>query len=374
MAIRVGIVGCGFIAQDTYLPVLAEIGRDRVEVVAGFDTVQERVDVVLKMFPDASRYTDYDEFLGHEGGLDLVFNLTPAPLHREITARALEAGCHVYSEKPIAATLQEATELTEIAHEKGLTLFVAPSTTTTARMISIKDRIENGDFGHVHTIKAHLGGMGPAIWRTYSGDPKVFYRKGVGPMVDLGVYMLHTITGLFGPATRVEAIGGIVYPERTILIERMYGEKITVEAPDVLSVNLSFEGGRFAHLFTSYAVPASKTPFFELYGTQGAASIASRQWYDGNGTTDFYFRDESAGGKSEGWQDDVATPNPLPIGGILESGILHAVDALENGTPNALTPEHATHVLEIMNGAVASAESGDPVDLTTTFQPSAGDA
>ncbi|MBA2469893.1 MAG: Gfo/Idh/MocA family oxidoreductase [Chloroflexia bacterium] len=367
MAIRVGIVGCGYIAQDTYLPVLAEIGADRVKVVAAFDTAQERVDVALDTFPEASGYTAYDAFLAHQGGLDLVFNLTPAPLHREITARALEAGCHVYSEKPIAATLQEATELTAITRENGLSLFVAPSTITTARMLSIKDRMENGDFGHVHTIRAHIGGMGPAIWRTYSGDPMVFYREGVGPMVDLGVYMLHTITGLFGPATRVQAIGGIVYPERTILIERMYGEKITVEAPDVLSVNLTFEGRRFAHLFTSYAVPASKAPFFELYGTMGAASIAGRQWYDGNSTTDFYFRDESASGKSEGWQEDVATPNPLPIGGILESGILHAVDALENGTPNALTPEHATHVLEIMNGAVASAESGRPVDLTTTF-------
>ncbi|MDQ3444295.1 MAG: Gfo/Idh/MocA family oxidoreductase [Chloroflexota bacterium] len=367
MAIRVGIVGCGFIAQYTYLPVLAEIGAERVEVVAAFDTVQERVDVALETFPQASGYTSYDAFLGHEGGIDLVFNLTPAPLHRDITARALEAGVNVYSEKPIAATLDEAKELTAIAHDKGLALFVAPSTTTTARMLYIKDRIDNGDFGHAHTIKAHIGGMGPAVWRTYSGDPKVFYRKGVGPLVDVGVYMLHTMTGIFGPATRVEAVGGIVYPERTILIERMFGEKITVESPDVLSINLEFAGGRFAHLFTSYAVPASKAPFFELYGTLGSASIAQRQWYDGNGTTDFYFRDETAGGASEGWQEDVETPNPLPIGGILESGILHAVDALENGTPNALTPEHATHVLEIMNGAVSSAETGDPVVLTTMF-------
>ncbi len=367
MAIRAGIVGCGFIAQYTYLPVLADIGADRVEVVAVFDTVQERVDVALGQHPRASGYTSYDAFLDHDGGIDLVFNLTPAPLHRDITARALQAGCNVYSEKPIAATLDEARELTAIAQDNGLALFVAPSTTTTARMRFIKDRIDNGDFGHAHTIKAHIGGMGPAGWRTYTGDPKVFYRKGVGPLVDVGIYMLHTVTGLFGPATRVEAIGGIVYPERTILTERMFGEKIAVEAPDVMSINLTFASGRFAHLFTSYAVPASKAPFFELYGTHGAASIAQRQWYDGNGTTDFYFRDESAGGASEGWQDDVETPAPLPIGGILESGILHAIDSLENGTPNELTPEHATHVLEIMNGAVASAENGDPTHLTTTF-------
>jgi hypothetical protein len=67
------------------------------------------------------------------------------------------------------------------------------------------------------------------------------------------------------------------------------------------------------------------------------------------------------------WRNDLATPNPLPLGGILESGILHALDSLENGTPNELTPEHATHVLEIMIGALASAECGQPVELTTHF-------
>lgn len=367
MAIRIGVVGSGFIAQYTYLPVLAQIGDDQADVVAVFDTVQDRVNIALEQFPQASGYTSYDEFLAHEGGMDLVFNLTPAPLHRDITARALEAGYNVYSEKPIASSLKEAGELAAIAKEKGLSLFVAPSTTTTARMIYLKQRIEKGDFGHAHTIKAHIGGMGPAAWREYSGDPKVFYSKNVGPLTDVGVYMLHTITGLFGPAKRVEAVGGIVYPERTILIDRMFGEKITVESPDVLSINLEFEGNRFANLFTSYAVPASKSPMFELYGTHGAASIAGSQWYDGNGATDFFFRDETTSGKEEGWQEDAETPNPLAIGGILESGILHALDSLTNGTQNALTPEHATHVLEIMVGAVASAESGNPVELETSF-------
>ncbi|MGI8963427.1 MAG: Gfo/Idh/MocA family protein [Thermomicrobiales bacterium] len=365
MAIRVGVVGCGFIAQYTYLPALAEIGAARVDVVAASDTVRERVDIALDQFPGATGYTSYDEFLAHDGGMDLVFNLTPSPLHREITAQALEAGCHVYSEKPIAATFEEAEELTGIARDNGLSLFAAPSTTTTARMVSIRSRIENGEFGHAHTIKAHIGGLGPAIWREYSGDPMVFYGKGVGPLIDVGVYMLHAMTGLFGPATRVTAVGGIVYPERTSLTDTTLGEKITVETPDLLSINLDFENDRYAHLFTTYAVPATKAPMFELYGTLGSASIGGGQWYDGNGATDFYFRDELNVG--DGWQNDVATPNPLPLGGILESGMLHAFDCLENGSKNVLTPEHATHVLEIMLGALSSAESGEAVKLATTF-------
>jgi len=174
------------------------------------------------------------------------------------------------------------------------------------------------------------------------------------------------MTGLFGPASTVSAVGGIVYPERTILIDRMQGEKIQVESPDLLSVNLTFDGNRFAHLLTSYAVPATKSPMFELYGTLGAASISQHQWYDGNGPTDIFTRDEE-GHVDPAWENDVPTPDPLPIGGILESGILHAADVLQGGATNVLTAAHATHVLEIMSGAITSAASGEQVALTTTF-------
>lgn len=367
MAIRAGVVGCGFIAQYTYLPVLTQMGSERIDVVAVFDTMPERVAVAQEQFPAAAGYTSYDEFLDHDGGMDLVFNLTPAPLHREISARALEIGYNVYSEKPIAANLQEARELAEIAEAHKLKLFVAPSTITTARMVWLKERIEAGDFGDAHTIKAHIGGMGPAAWKQYTGDPKVFYRKGVGPLVDVGVYMLHTITGLFGPATRVSAVGDIVYPERRVETVRFSGETVTVETPDVLSINLEFENKRFANLFTTYAVNASKAPMFELFGTQGTASVSAAQWYQGNGSTDFFLTSNLAEGEDPAWQVNVETPNPLPIDGILESGILHAVDVIEHGGTNILSPEHATHVLEIMNGALASAESGESVELTTTF-------
>ena len=203
MALRVGFIGCGFIAQYTYLPVLAQVGTGRVNVVAVFDTVQDRVEVAREQFPQAAGYTNLDHFCRIQDGLDLVFNLTPAPLHRDLTARALDSGASVYSEKPIASTVQEGRELDDIARERGLHLFCAPSTITTARMVWLKDRIANGDFGHAHTIKAHIGGMGPAAWKEYSGDPRVFYSKQVGPLVDVGVYMLHTITGLFGPVTSV---------------------------------------------------------------------------------------------------------------------------------------------------------------------------
>ena len=102
--IKVGVIGCGDVAQRAYLPGMQELA-DRVMVVALFDVVEERVTNAAALFPgqDIATYTSYDDFLGHTE-MDLVFNLTPAPLHRDITAQALEAGYSVFSEKPIAAT------------------------------------------------------------------------------------------------------------------------------------------------------------------------------------------------------------------------------------------------------------------------------
>jgi predicted dehydrogenase len=233
-------------------------------------------------------------------------------------------------------------------------------------MVWLKQRIADGDFGTAHTIKAQLGGLGPAVWKEYTGDPRVFYTKSVGPLVDLGVYMLHAMTGLFGPATTVEAVGGIVYPERTVLSERFKGEVIAVETPDVMSVNLTFANSRFGHLYSSYATAASKAPLFELFGTHGAASVHIGQWYDGNGGTDIYLVDSD--GNTSGWDDDVIAPNPLEHGGILESGVLHAFDVIERSTTSQLTAAHATHVLEIINSAIESAESGESRTLTTSFE------
>ena len=102
--INVGIIGCGDVATHSYMSGLNSLA-DRANVVAVFDIVQQRVDNAKEFHPNATGYTDYDEFLAHDAEkMDLVFNLTPAPLHRSITAKALEAGYNVYSEKPIAST------------------------------------------------------------------------------------------------------------------------------------------------------------------------------------------------------------------------------------------------------------------------------
>lgn len=365
--INVGIIGCGDVATHSYMPGLKSLA-DRAKVVAVFDIVDSRVADAKEFFPDAAGYTDYDAFLGHDAEkMDLVFNLTPAPLHRSITAKALEAGYSVYSEKPIASTLGEANELVAIAEEKGLQFFCAPAMMVTARMMWLKEYIYSGAIGNPYFIKSHHGGMGPASWRTYSGDPRVFYTPKVGPLIDLGVYQLHTMTGLFGPARKVSAVGGIMNQTRKLLQPKFFGEEIPVEASDLYSINIEFDDNRYANLFNTFAMPATKSPMFELYGSMGSVVVGAHQWYDGNGTTDIYVRDESESGEAEGWNNDTPVPNPIETSDILGSGILHALDVMATGTENLLTAAHAEHVLEIMLAAEESLHTGETVEIKSTF-------
>lgn len=358
--IRAGIIGCGDVAQRAYVPGIQQLA-DQITVVAAFDTVADRADTVAGMFPDATAYTSMEAFLGHGGGaMDLVFNLTPAPLHRQISAQALEAGYHVFSEKPIAATVDEARELVQIADTHDRKLICAPATLVTGRFQWLRQIVHSQELGRANMIKAQIAGMGPAAWAEYIGDPRVFYRQGVGPLIDTGVYMIHGMTGLFGPARRVQAVGGITIPKREIRIPRFQGEVIDVTTPDLFSINLDFGNETYGHLFSSFSTPASKGPWWELYAERGTISVSSADWYDGNGASDVF----RAG---EGWQDGVATPCPVATDGILESGILHAIQHLETGAPLVLTAAHATHVLEIMNAAHESLATGEAVEIQTTF-------
>ena len=100
---KFGIIACGDVAFRTYIPGILAVA-DRATVVATFDPLAERAEQAAALFPNATAYTSLDELLGH-AGIQGVFNLTPAPFHREMNARALDAGLHVFSEKPLAATV-----------------------------------------------------------------------------------------------------------------------------------------------------------------------------------------------------------------------------------------------------------------------------
>src|SRR5215207_285599 len=217
--IRLGVVGCGDVAFRTYFPGLKPLLENgEVQVVICFDPIAERAERAVALFPGAKAATSLDEIVSFPD-LDAGLNLTPAPFHRDTTAALLGGGLNVFTEKPLAATVQEGKELIAYAASVQKALMCAPAILVTNRFRWLTKLVRDGEIGQPKLALAQIAGMGPAAWKAYTGDPRVFYGPGVGPMIDTGVYVLHAITGLLGPAKRIQAMGGIAMPKRTILID-----------------------------------------------------------------------------------------------------------------------------------------------------------
>jgi predicted dehydrogenase len=189
----------------------------------------------------------------------------------------------------------------------------------------------------------------------------------VGPNIDLGVYPLHAITGLFGPAKRVQAFGGITIPKRKVLIPRLAGQTIDVKANDHMLMHLDFGNNSFAQILASFAVPRSKVPAMELHGDGGTISISMDVWYNGDGPIDIYQRDDTLIG-AEGWINGAVSPEASPgYVNMLAAGPSHFVSCLLGEEKPILTAEHACHVLEIMNSSQQSCIEGRAIELATSF-------
>lgn len=365
--INLGIVGCGDVAFRTYLPGLAPlVGRARL--VACTDPVPARAERLAADAPGgpARAYPDLDALLAHPG-LDAVLNLTPAPFHTAVNTAILEAGHHCFSEKPLAASLDEGRAQIELAGRRERLLLCAPAVMATTRFAWLRSLLASGELGRPTLAVGQMANMGPAAWRDYKGDPAVFYSKEVGPLRDTGVYVLHAITGLLGPARRVQALGGVAIPRRRVLIPGREGEEIAVAAPDTMLLHLDFGGepATFAQLLSSFAVPRSRAYALEIHAEGGSIAISNEVWYPVDAPIDLLRRDERPGA-TETWES-ASAPRPNPVPNLIQTGPAHLVACLEGAELPVLTAEHALHVLEIILAAETAAASGRPVDLDTTF-------
>ena len=355
--VRLAVLGCGDVAFRTYFSGLQKFDHSRTQVIALCDPVTERAQRAASLFPSADTLTSLND-LTQRSDIDGVINLTPAPLHADTSAALLAAGFHVLSEKPLATTVDQGAALITCAESAGKLLLCAPAVMATPRMHWIQDIIRSGAIGAVTHAFARLATMGPAGWDEYTGDPTVFYAPGVGPAVDLGVYLITTLTGLFGPATRVQAMGGIVIPERTITIPRLYGQRIVVQTPDLISMQLAFADNRFATIISSFAMPSNRGPVLEIIGERGVIAVTDEMdYWVGQGVDLFQFESSAFG--PEGW----SRTGPGEDEPLLHAGPRHFVDCINGETQPVMTARHALHVLDVMNAADRSIQTGESIDL-----------
>src|SRR5579884_1603280 len=243
--LKLGLLGAGMIATFPYgyLPNLHRI-PDKATLMAVADPVVERAKAVAAEYGASASYASLEEML--EGSdLDVVVNLTPIPFHGSTTLQALRAGKHVISEKPLATTMEDADAIVDVARARGLTVVCAPPNMLYPVRREVKRLIDDNAIGKVCFARVRSSHGGPAAG-AWPMDPTWFYQKGSGPLFDMGVYGIHDITGLLGPAKRVVAFSGIAEPVRTVRGGPFAGKAIEVTADDNTLMMLDFGESAFA--------------------------------------------------------------------------------------------------------------------------------
>jgi predicted dehydrogenase len=350
--VRIGVVGCGEVAQRVYLPEFHRL-HDQAALVAVCDRVEERARTAQQRFGARTYYTDLERFL-RESDAEIVVNLTPHKAHFPVSMAALEAGRHVYTEKPLAQSVDAATQLIETARAHHVKLACAPVTLLLPTVQRWQHLLHEGVIGEVTFARAQL--LAPPIWDDFPLDHVWYYAAGSGPLMDVGVYALTALTGLFGPALRVSAMAGTIMHEHVIHNGPAAGRRFRNEVADSVHLLLDF-GGFFATFDVSWCVPASRNETLEVYGAHG--TLSGDPTYAN--TSIHIFRPEN------GWRVDEPTP-PWPRSDDWFQGVAHLVDCVLHDTEPIPSATHARHVLDIMLTALRSAQEGRALTLQTTFQ------
>ena len=365
--LRLAVVGCGDVAHRHYLPPLAGLA-DRVELVGVCDARQEAADraafATRGWSASVRSFADLETMLA-ETRPDAVFNLTPAPAHGPVNLRILEAGAHLYSEKPIAGSIAEADRLIETARARGLLFQAAPATAVTRRFRWLGEIVGSERFGRLSLVVGHTADPGPAAWREYTGDPTPFYGPGVGPVFDHGVYRLHGMVALMGPVRRVQAMGAIGVPRRVVRGGPLTGRTFDVTAPDHVLINLEFASGGLGQLLSSFGTASTLAPWLELHFERASISFPGDQ-YGKDSAASIYVDDDSPHGL-EGWTHDVLPPPPEEALPVVETGVVHFVAGLRGEETPALGAEQARHVLDVVLKAYESIADGDSHATETSF-------
>lgn len=343
---KIGIVGCGNISGIYF-----QAGKrfEDIEIVACTDLDFAKAQAAAEK--NQVRALEMDAFF-EDPEIQIVVNLTIPAAHGEVALRALKAGKSIYNEKPLAQRRREAREMIGLAREKGLRVGCAPDTFLGGGLQTCRKLIDEGAIGEPIGATAFMLGRGVETWHP---NPHFFYKKGAGPLFDMGPYYLTALISLLGPVKSLSGSARISFPRREITSQPLAGEVIEVETPTHVSGLLDFETGASATLITSFDVTKHQLPFIEIYGAEGTLSLPDPNTF--GGAVKLYKR---------GWENwDEA---PLEFGYSDNSrglGLADMASAIRTGRDHRCNERLSYHVLDVMHSILDSAESGRRIEIAS---------
>jgi predicted dehydrogenase len=263
---NIAIVGCGYVA-DMYMQTLP--GLDGLTLLGAYDRDPARL-AAFTAFHKIPAYPSMEALLADDR-VAMVVNLTNPRSHHEVSLRALEAGRHVYSEKPLAMTMAEAEDLVAAAKVRGLGLAAAPCNHLSDVVQALAAELKAGRLGRVMLAQAEMDdGMVHMLdyknWRSISGALWAARDEfEVGCTMEHAGYQITPLVALFGPVRRVTAFNALLIPEK--------GKELGAEvsSPDLSIGMLEFDGGVVARLTNTIIAPSDRS--LRVIGERGVATI-----------------------------------------------------------------------------------------------------
>lgn len=365
--IKVGHIGCGNVATHAYLPDMAACPY--IELVSVCDIIPARAQSNAKKHGIPNVYFNIEDMLAG-APFDLLVNTTSMPHHFELNFQALEAGRHVWCEKPCALRVNEYKQLLELAQRKGVQIWPAPTVVTSPQFKFMAETIASGKLGKVYSAHAFYGHGCVADnfpWERW------FLEKGGGALYDLGVYNVATLTGLLGPVKSVVGMYGISTPVRTLYppdsgwfgcMESNPPRKtprgeVYVTADDNTMLIMEHDNAVFSHVQTGYTYfggDDTKDYTIDLTGTDGIMHLVGYDWAPHG--VDMISRENKK----------VERFCPDPGNYSWQYGASYIAECMATGKKSLITAEHGLHVLEVMNAALESQETGRRVQVESTFK------
>lgn len=344
--LRIGIIGCGGIAQ-THIRYLSK--HPGVSIVAGADIRPAALDVMRTKHGVDAVYEDYNTMLSEVGDtIDAISVCTPNGVHHPAALAALNAGKPVLCEKPMAMNAKQAEEMEAAAKANGVEFVIGFQHRYEPRSKVVRDLVESGAIGEVLYVRAQ------ALRRRGVPNWGVFGRKelqGGGPMIDIGVHILETSHSLIGTPRPVAATGNTFtyMGNQASDVKSMWPnwdyETYTVE--DLAVGMIRFENGAMLTLESSFIAHIKEDVFnIQIMGTKGGVIWGTSEIY-----TDY-----------NGYMLN-ATPGYVPQWDMWDYKMKHFVEVVRDGRRNEAPAKDGVAVQKMLDGIYAAAAAGKEVTI-----------
>lgn len=366
-SMNVGILGCGVISR-TYAD---DIKRffPQLRIAACADLAAPLAEKLAKEF-DIPRVCETDELL-RDPEIEIVINLTPPQVHTELNRKIIEAGKHLFCEKPFAQTPEEAQELLDLADRKGVQAGSAPDTFLSSGLQSVRFYLDSGLIGKPFFITANMTTFGVETWHP---NPRSFYAQGSGPQYDMAPYYLTALISLAGPIERIAAFSAKPSETRRVYVGELAGTEIPSEVDTHYSAVMRMRNGVTVNLNVSYDIYRSNLPMFEIFGDGGTLTYPDPNF--GGGAPCVYrkeqfidpvYRDteEARARKETFYELPELFLRPKDYSrGIGVADLAHAIET--NGVSR--TRGMIVHTIEAITGLMEAAQTGTVYEMKTTCE------